>query len=237
MVSDSIDRDCEFGDVPARAVEWLLSRGHLTSDDCSMNVACGRGGFSRPMSRAVRVLVCMDRDRSALDVTGARCEGGCRTELFERDWNSYVPSRGRYDSVLISPSYLCYSRDSLLRAETVSSRSCAVVFPMVHDYRSLRKAVLRSIGFNVSFPGFPDYRPFVEWLSDEGRDHDSTVISTDIECPLDLFCASLSRDCIARGAPADTVEDSVRTFAESLLSGDVVRIRFEACIVAWNVKK
>ena len=57
--------DWEYGRAASDAVEWLLREGFLKADDCSMNVACGRGGFAVPMSRTVRVLVCVDSSRDA----------------------------------------------------------------------------------------------------------------------------------------------------------------------------
>ena len=35
--------DWEYGRAASDAVEWLLREGFLKADDCSMNVACGRG--------------------------------------------------------------------------------------------------------------------------------------------------------------------------------------------------
>ena len=165
--------DWEYGRAASDAVEWLLREGFLKADDCSMNVACGRGGFAAPMSRTVRVLVCMDSSRDSLDITGQRCAGGCRTELFQQDWRSYVPARGRYDSCVMSPSYLCFNMETIRRIETVSKRGCAVVFPLEFDYRRLRKGFLQSLGVDAGFlsmPEFPDPRPFAVWLSEKGRE-------------------------------------------------------------------
>lgn len=236
MSANVVEEDCEFGSVPNEVVDWLLARRFLTNQDCSMNVACGRGGFAVPMSRAVRVLVCMDTDRSALDLTGKRCIGGCRTELFEKDWNSYVPSRGKYDSCLISPSYLCFSRDSILRMESVSSRSCIAVFPTVFDYRNLRKAIIHSTGAKVSFPGFPDYRPFIAWLADQGRNYMTRSFESNQDCSASLLRDCLVRDCIARGVPSDGLEAIVERMTAPIVKGDRARCRFEARVIAWNVE-
>lgn len=88
--------------------------------------ACGE--FAHPFSRAVRIMVCMDRERGSLEGLRNAVAGGCKTELFEKDWTTYVPARGRYDSVVICPSRLSSDPGALRRIETVSKHGCACIF-------------------------------------------------------------------------------------------------------------
>lgn len=127
----------EYGTVPQQAVDWLASEGFLRPGDCAMVVGDRDGRFAGPVSRAARIQVCMDISRASLDAVGRVVEGGCRTELFEKDWRTYVPSRGGYDSVLLCTYMLSGDRDALRRIETVSKRSCAFIIPGIDGFRSL----------------------------------------------------------------------------------------------------
>lgn len=230
--------DWEYGGAAEDVVDWLVGAGFLREGDCSMNVACGRGGFASPMCRTVRVLVCMDVDRGALETAGQRCAGGCRTELFERDWNTYVPARGKYDSCVISPSHLCFSGESVRRIETVSRRGCAVVFPQEFDYRRIRKAFLQSLGVGSGFvgmPSYPDSRPFSIWLSEAGRGFEARRFETRVECPEEVFMDALVTDSVQRGADADRARRLAEGFVSGLSRGGAVSYRFSANVVAWDV--
>lgn len=230
--------DCEYGTAACEAVDWLVGRGYLRRGDCAMNVACGRGGFAGPMCREVRVLVCMDRDPKALEITGARCAGGCRTELFERDWDGYAPSRGRYDVCLISPSRLCYTGSSLARLETVSSRSCVAVLPVEHGYRRLKKIVLKSIGAQAGFQGLPDYpdaRPFGMWLRNKGRDYETDRFACVISCASEDVVDCLAEDSVRLGADPEAARRVAEAIVSSLSSGGRIEYGFTAQVYAWDV--
>lgn len=230
--------DWEYGRAASDAVEWLLKEGFLKEDDCSMNVACGRGGFAVPMSRTVRVLVCVDSSRDSLDITGQRCAGGCRTELFQQDWRSYVPSRGRYDSCVMSPSYLCFNMETIRRIETVSKRGCAVVFPLEFDYRRLRKGFLQSLGVDAGFlsmPEFPDPRPFAVWLSEKGRELETRRFQSTVECPDEVFRTAIVRDSVLHGADEAAAASMADRYVSKVSRGGTVRYKFSANVVAWNM--
>ncbi len=107
-------------------VELLVSEGVLRPSDCAMVVADSGGHAVGAVSRNARVVVFMDASRESLEA-GRRCsEGGCKVELFERDWTTYVPSRGRYDFCMVCPSVLSEPA-SLKRMEQVADR-CVALF-------------------------------------------------------------------------------------------------------------
>ena len=107
-------------------VELLVSEGVLRPSDCAMVVADSGGHAVGAVSRNARVVVFMDASRESLEA-GRRCsEGGCKVELFERDWTTYVPSRGRYDFCMVCPSVLSEPA-SLMRMEQVADR-CVALF-------------------------------------------------------------------------------------------------------------
>lgn len=133
------------------AVEWLAEEGFIRHDDCAMIVADGTGDFVGEASRRARILVFMDTDRSHLDAGRSASEGGCKVELFEKDWSSYVPARGRYDSVVICPSSFSSDTDALMRIETVSKRSCAAVFDGDPQAESLERILAEG------------FRPFISY--------------------------------------------------------------------------
>lgn len=160
-----------------------------------MVVAPGTGRFAAPFSRMVRVMVCMDRSRPALDATGARCAGGCRTELFQRDWDGYVPARGRYDSVVVCPSSLCADLAHLMRTETVSKRSCAVLFPSGDEYAGM---LARVIGRTAAEPG-PE--ALIARLEEDGRSFVSRTFVSDVSVPEGDLAEALKADAIAMGVP------------------------------------
>ena len=230
--------DWEYGNAASEAVGWLLKEGFISEQDCSMNVACGRGGFAVPMSRTVRILVCMDISRDALDITGQRCRGSGRTELFQQDWRTYVPTRGKYDSCVISPSYLCFDTNAMRKIEAVSKRGCAVVFPLEFDYRRLRKGFLQSLGVDAGFlsmPEFPDPRPFAIWLSEKGRDIEIHRFQTRVECPVEVFKTAIVRDSVHHGADEAAAASMADRYVSKVGKKGILRYTFSANVVAWNV--
>ncbi|MDO5852852.1 MAG: class I SAM-dependent methyltransferase [Thermoplasmata archaeon] len=224
--------DFEYGGVAREAVDWLASRGYLREGDCAMNVACGRGGFAGPMSRLVRVLVCMDKNPAALAEAGRRCAGGCRTELYQADWNTYEPSEG-YDACLISPSYLCYSGEALVKMEAASRRSCIAVFPQVFDFRRLRKALLRSAGVPAEMQEFSDPRPFTIWLKDAGRQFESVEFAGTVTCPREVLRDAFVSVCVGR-VPDQALLPLAERFADSISHDGTASYRFAAHVVAWD---
>lgn len=224
----------EYGSVPDDAVSFLLSEGFLSEQDCCMVVASGKGEFARSVSRAVRVMVCMDARPDSLERTRNAVSGGCRAEMFERDWNTYVPSRGRYDSCLISPSRLCFENESVLRMESVSSRSCIAVIPVRSDRRKLTKALIQSSGIMVPMPGFPEPHRVPNFFRSEGRDAVLREFTTTIECPEDELVSAMVSLC-----PPDIDRDELvanaRDLASSVTSEGVSRYSASVLVLAWNV--
>lgn len=184
--------------VADAVIGCLEEEGVVSATDCSMLVV--PGSFAPSMSRRVRVLVCMDLDRAALERIRGTTRDGCRTELFEKDWTTYVPARGRYDSVVFGPSGLCSDRAALERAAIVSRRGCAAIIPEKDPYAELLIAVLDAVGrpyrdrgsvspgFGFSGSGFPDLRiRRVEAGCDVAYDELSKALSEDSGIPEDLF--------------------------------------------------
>ncbi len=221
----------EYGPIPDMAVSSLLSEGYLSSGDCTMSVASGKGEFARALSRSVRVMVCMDIRMDSLERTRAAVQGGCRTEFMEKDWNAYVPSRGLYDSCIISPSRLCFDISSVLRMETVSSRSCIAVIPVRSDRRKLVKALLRSTGSGSPLPGFPDSRGIVNALRGSGRDVSFDTFSTDMECPEEDLVKAMLALCPS-GADA---EEYAKDLASTVSDNGISHYSAEVVVAAWNV--
>lgn len=229
--------DCEYGTVANEAVEWLADRGFLRDGDCAMNVACGRGGFAAPMCRKVRVMVCMDLNRSALEETAGRCTGGCRTELLEADWEGYSVSRGGYDVCMMSPSHLCFKGSALRHMEDVASRSCMAILPTEHGYRRILKAALKSLGAPAGFQGMPDYpdpRPFALWLRGSDRGLETERFSCVVRAPVPRLVDDLVADVARRGVPEGTSRDVVEGIVSSLSRGGEVRYGFTAQVYAWE---
>lgn len=221
----------EYGPIPGMAVSRLLSEGYLSEDDCVMSVASGKGEFAGALSKSVRVMVCMDIRQESLERTRAAVQGGCRTELMEKDWNSYVPSRGLYDACIISPSRLCFDISSLLRMETVSSRSCIAVIPVRSDRRKLVKALLRSTGSGSPLPGFPDSRGIVNALRGSGRDVRFETLSAEMECPEDDLVNAMLALC----PKGSDVEEYARDLASTVSDNGISRYSAEVVVASWNV--
>ena len=133
------------------AVEWLTEEGFIRSNDCLMVVADSTGDYVGEASRRARIIVLMDDDRARLEAGHASSEGGCKVELFEKDWSTYVPARGRYDSVVVCPSRFSSDTDVLMRIETVSKRSCAAVFEDESEAESLERVLAEG------------FRPFISY--------------------------------------------------------------------------
>ena len=221
----------EYGAIPEMAVSRLLSEGYLTKDDCVMSVASGKGEFAGALSKSVRVMVCMDIRRESLERTRAAVQGGCRTELMDNDWNAYVPSRGLYDACIISPSRLCFDISSLLRMESVSSRSCIAVIPVKSDRRKLVKALLHSTGSESPLPGFPDSRGIVDALRRSGRDVSFETLSASMECPEEDFVNALLALCPS-GAEA---REYARDLASTVSDNGISCYSAEVVVASWNV--
>lgn len=139
------------------AVEWLFEEGFIRSDDCLMIVADPTGGYVGEASRRARIIVLMDDDLDRLEAGRAASEGGCKVELFERDWSAYVPARGRYDSVVVCPSRFSSDTDAIMRIETVSKRSCAAVFEDDSGAEALERVLAEG------------FRPFISYRAGDLR--------------------------------------------------------------------
>lgn len=222
--------DCiEYGTVPRQAMDWLASEGYLRDGDCTMVVASGDGAFAGPVSRISRIAVCMDRSRDSLEATRAAVVGGCRTELFEMDWMSYVPSRGGYDSVVMSPSRLCFDAGALERIGTVSKRACAVVVPAVDGYRDALDALARAVGGPACAsrdPGVP--AGFADALRGRGISPHTASFESWIEPSADDIDRALLRDC---GHGIGDAPEPARDIIEGMASG----YRCVCDVIAWNV--
>ena len=209
--------------VADAVIGCLADEGVVSATDCSMLVAPGL--FAPSLSRRVRVLVCMDRDRSALERIRGTTQEGCRTELFEKDWMTYVPARGRYDSVVFGPSRLCFDRSALERADMVSKCGCAAILPKADPYaellRDLKGAgcpdpVRGSFRSGFEFPGhgFPDLR----------------IIRVEAGCRVtyDELSRALKEDSgISEGRFPASIRDRMRLEADSFVYGYDVAV--------WNV--
>lgn len=133
------------------AVEWLAEGGFVRPDDCVMMVADGTGDFVGEASHRARIIVFMDTDRGHLEAGREASEGGCKVELFEKEWSTYVPARGRYDSCIVCPSSYSSDIDALMRVETVSKRGCAAIF----DDDSMAEELERNLS--------EAWRPFISY--------------------------------------------------------------------------
>lgn len=219
----------EYGTVPQQAVDWLASEGFLRPEDCAMVVGDRDGRFAGPVSRVARIQVCMDRDRGSLEAVGRAVEGGCRTELFERDWMTYVPSRGGYDSVLLCSCMLSGDRDALRRIESVSKRSCAFIIPGIDDYRRMCD-MLRYVIDEEEAP-FPEPEAptdIVLELRERGIEPEIRGFFQKSSPPMDVLEESLLRDC---GHTISELPEIVRgLYEESRVRG--LTYMFE--VVAWD---
>lgn len=220
----------EYGTVPQQAVDWLASEGFLRPDDCAMVVGDRDGRFAGSVSRAARVQVCMDLCRDSLEAVGRAVEGGCRTELFQNDWRTYVPSRGGYDSVLLCSYMLSGDRDALRRIEAVSKRSCAFIIPGIDDYRRMREMLAYVIDEKESpFPDPMAPTDVVLELRDRGIEPEVKAFFQTFSPPMEALEENLLRDC---GHTLSELPEVVRGwYEESRIRG--FTYMFE--VVAWDL--
>lgn len=219
----------EYGTVPQQAVDWLVSEGFLRPDDCAMVVGDRDGRFAGPVSHAARIQVCMDISRASLDAVGRAVDGGCKTELFERDWTTYTPSRGGYDSVLLCSYMLSGDRDALRSIETVSKRSCAFIIPGIDDY--MRTCDMLRYVIDEEEAPFPDPKAptdVVLELRDRGIEPEIKGFFQKSIPPEEALDESLLKDC---GHSISELPEIVRgLYEESRVRG--FTYMFE--VVAWD---
>lgn len=210
--------------VADAVIGCLADEGVVSATDCSMLVAPGL--FAPSLSRRVRVLVCMDRDRSALERIRGTTREGCRTELFEKDWMTYVPARGRYDSVVFGPSRLCFDRSALERAAMVSKRGCAAILPKADPYAELLCDLKGVAGDSVAVRG--SFRPEPVFFGDGFPDF--RIIRAEVECgvPFDELSRALSEDS---GIPEDRFTPLLRRRMRSAADSSVYRYD----VAVWRV--
>ena len=223
--------DHEYGGTGFLAVDWLIDEGYIRDGDCVMNVACGLGGFASRISRTARIMVCMDTDPEALELTAKACEGGCKVEKYNRDWSEYPP-RGGYDACLVSPSALCYDVDALMKMEQVSRRSCMAAFDTGSDLRAMKREVLARAGVAKEGPLYHDPAPLMDRLSDEGREYREMWFSQFSDPGKDLE-AYLFRLCRGHGVPDDVMLDLVYDYAEER-RGHPRDVNYAVHVVAWD---
>lgn len=219
----------EYGTVPQQAVDWLASEGFLRSDDCAMVVGDRDGRFAGPVSRIARIQVCMDSSRRSLAAVGRAVEGGCRTELFERDWTTYVPSRGGYDSVLLCSYMLSGDRDALRRIGTVSKRSCAFIIPGIDDYHRICDMLTYVIDEEETpFPEPKAPTDIVLELRERGIEPEIKAFFDTFSPPMEVLEENLLRDC---GHTLSELPEEVRGWYEELRVRGLTYM-FE--VVAWD---
>ena len=225
------------GDIPKRIVDRLFSLGMLTENDCVMEIGSGPGTYSFEIAPRVRILVCMDSSPRML----AHLREGMdkrkigNIEPFEKDWDSYVPTKG-YDACIATLCPGSGSPESICRMEGTARRSCTLVSWIVNHGDDLNAMLWKESGKDYGY-GFRSSTAVQDWLRDNGRDPIVEFFKAEItaDIPLGVLAEKERAAFAAYGIEIDA-ERMIRKLLKDDLEGDILHYRAvnEMKMISWR---
>ena len=219
---DDIANDYEGGimqgDIPERIISSLFDRGILTSDSEVLELGCGPGTYSAPLSERVRALTCGDTSERMLSILSKRClNGNIRTILGDFMTADYG---GRYDAVMMTLCPGTGSPDGIRRVESLSKGWCIHIMWVDNTWDDIHAEVWKKLGKDYSFDG-RKVRIMEMNLESLGRDYDVSEFTADIhwELPADELIEREKRTFSVYG-PYDA-ESAIREVLSDHIDGDV----------------
>lgn len=201
---DAAERYSDAG-VSTLKEQILGKLSEIVSPDTDvLDIGCGPGTYSIPLSKSCRSVVCLDGSGKMLDrIIQARVPN---ITCIEADWNTYSTD-SRFDLVFSSLCPALNNPANLIKMESVSRGCCAYVSSMNDDSGSLHMRIWHSLGKDYTYNGYNTNYPF-HYLKGLGREPKMETFVT--EEPYDL--------------PSDEVEEKeIRSFSFFMDVDDRVR--------------
>ena len=213
--------DAGVGDLKEQILDRLSDI--IGPDTDVLDIGCGPGTYSIPLSKMCRSVVCLDGSGKMLErimqekMPNIRC--------IEADWNTYRTD-SRFDLVFSSLCPALNNPASLIKMESVSGGYCAYVSSMNDDSRSLHMDIWRSLGRDYTYNGYNTNYPF-QHLKGLGREPQMETFVA--EEPYDLSSEEVEEKEIRSFSFFLEVDDRVRS-----LIHDAVERHSDAGIVHYD---
>ena len=205
------------GDMPVRIAERLAERGIIGKETDIIELGCGPGTYTVPLSQRVRSVTCLDTSEKMISILKGSCASNNVFPVVG-DFMEYVPDR-RFDAAIMTLCPGTGTPEGIRKVESLTDGWCVHIMWTENCWDEIHAKVWKELGREYSF----DARKaglMESNLRSLGRSYDVEEFTADVEwtMPASELIEREKRVFSAYG-PIEA-EDALRAVLDGFIDGD-----------------